>query len=217
MGVSARESSIGLAILHLDSIPFPYSTLYTLRIEREDGNGVVIERELLFNASRSRGFALTVSSAGSYRISFNSSSPESRGRLGHDGVFSFSSLGPFDNFYANVSALLDASPTPSPASTDLATQSSGRTSLVTQSRSETDMPTQSPSRTSVPTPPDSQGDGVPVAAIVVPIVGVVLIVGIVVGVWWYRRRAKGAPTTFESVVASGDERLDSLTAVSRYV
>lgn len=61
-----------------------------------------LERALMFNGSRFRGFAITVAWLGSYRVFFNATSPESSGWLLHDGIPSFAVDHPADNFYSNV-------------------------------------------------------------------------------------------------------------------
>jgi hypothetical protein len=95
-------------MLHLDSIAFPYSTVYSLTVRQDVENGSGLERELIFNASRSRGCAFTVNSVGNYSIFFRSVSPESNGRLEHDGMAVFAASGDFDNFYSNVQGVLPA-------------------------------------------------------------------------------------------------------------
>jgi hypothetical protein len=104
LSVSSAESFVGRPILHLDSISFPYSATYTLRVRLDEGNDAGFEREFPFDANRSRGCAFTVESTGNYSIFFSSVSPESNGQLDHDGLASFSVSGAYDNFYPSVSA-----------------------------------------------------------------------------------------------------------------
>jgi hypothetical protein len=194
-----------MPILHLDSIPFPYATIYRLTIHRSEESDSPTERELIFDSGRSRGCAFTVGSIGNYSIFFSSISPESSGQLRHDGVATFFAAGGFDNFYSNVQVLVQ--PTASQAMTRTPSDS------IARSKSEAGRPTASeaiaatPSETIVAPPsgsprftpsesglPDNStgsGRGVNVAAIVVPIVVVVLVTVIAVLACRHWRHKRG--------------------------
>jgi hypothetical protein len=157
---SSRESLTGLPILHLESISFPYSTVYSLRIQRESETGVGSERELTFDANRSRGFAFTVDSVGNYSIIFNSLPPESSGRLGHDGVLSFFASDPSDNLYSEVRYYFRTE-SPHLSATIPLTPTSAKTMTATSSERKTELPAQTPApseeQTDVMTVTSSQG------------------------------------------------------------
>jgi hypothetical protein len=100
---SVPEGLKSLPLLHLESIPFPNSTAYTLTIREIGGPDQECEREIQFDRNRSRGFAISVPHPGNYAIFFRSILPSFDGQLTHDGCAIFAVSGFFDNFYSNVS------------------------------------------------------------------------------------------------------------------
>jgi hypothetical protein len=204
---SSQEWLSGLPMLHLKSISFFYSTIYALTIRQEGESDIRFERELIFNASRSRGCAFTVGGIGNYSIFYNSTSPPSQGRLGHDGLLFFSVSGPYDNVYSAVPVSFGTATssetiavTPGPGMT--ASLSPEKTSVVT--RTSTGPRTATSSEEMTATPDDSkasEGNGMRVALIVVSIV-VVLALAVAFAVWWYRRNRKLQDLKYEGLIES---------------
>jgi hypothetical protein len=203
LSASTPELMEGVPMLHLDSISLPYPTFYTLKIMEEVANGVGFERELLFDSSHSRGCAFTVGSVGNYNIFFSSSSPESSGRLGHDGIVSFFAASPSDNFFSNIHSVFQ---TPTRSRTNR--QSSDATKSMTPTSTEPITPTstESMARTSseLTTPVDSQGSGGSGVnpAVIVPIVVVILAILVLVVVWRRRRPKSLSDSEYRSVTES---------------
>jgi hypothetical protein len=180
---SSVEGLVGLPIVHLESISLYIAAIYGLSIRRDGGNDGGFERELVFDRTRSRGCAFTVGSVGNYSIFFSSASPPLRGRLWHDGLFSFFAGDPYHDLYSAV---------PFYFSTESAS------SLATPTSSAT--PPSTPSGTRAPVgPPGSERRGIPTAVIVVPIVVVVLVISVTVLVWLYRRHRQVSDSEYQSV------------------
>jgi hypothetical protein len=143
------------------------------------------ERQVTFNASRSPGCAFTVGSVGNYSIAFNSISPPSSGRLGHDGIPLFSASGPYDNWYS-------AAPLYFPTDSPHATATSSRT--PTGSRTLT-------SSAEMTTPVDSpdSGGSVNLVVIIVPIAVVVLVLTGAIAFCLHRRRRRLADSSYQRI------------------
>jgi hypothetical protein len=201
LSLSSPEHLTGLPILHLESISFAYRTVYTLSIMLAVKDDERFERELIFNATRSRGCAFTVGSLGNYSIFFKSASPPSSGRLEHDGIQSFFAAGPYDTLYS-------AAPVNFPSESVHATATGSHTPPSTQALTPTSAKTPTSQPASLPPrrtmtrpssqtmtstisdamPPRSEGDGISPAVIVVPIIVAILALAATVAVCWHRRR-----------------------------
>jgi hypothetical protein len=102
-----------MPLIHLESIELTSAAVYYLTISRIDGNEPGFEREVIFNGIRARGCAFSVRSPGNYSILIRSTEPESRGRLVHDGIPSFSVSELSDSFYTSANVIhLAQSPGP---------------------------------------------------------------------------------------------------------
>jgi hypothetical protein len=192
-------------MLHLKSISFFYSTIYTLTIRQEGESGIGFERELIFNASHSQGCAFTVGGIGNYSIFFNSSSPPSQGRLGHDGLLFFSVFGPYDHVYSAVPVSFGtttSSETIAVTPGMTASLSPEKTSAVTLTSTAPRTATSSDEMTATPDDSkSSEGNGMRVALIVGSMV-VVLALAVAFAVWWYRRNRKLQDLKYEGLIES---------------
>jgi hypothetical protein len=115
---SSQEGLSSIPLIHLPSIQVPYRTIYVLTIHRIVGNSAQFEREVEFNASRSRGCAFSVSSIGEYSILFSSAEPEMSGYLVHDGIGFFAATKRSDNLYSSVQLSYPTNTPPRSRATD---------------------------------------------------------------------------------------------------
>jgi hypothetical protein len=236
MSNSSLEGLTGAPILHLASTSLAISTLYRLSIWREDESGGRLERDLIFDGSRSQGCAFTVGSVGNYSIFFNSISPRLSGQLLHDGLFSFFAAGGWDNLYSAVPFYSPEGSAPrstiprTVTSSETPPLTSNQTMTPTSSGSITPIPShrvtprssedmsRTPSEDSTPTAnqrptsagsPGSEGSGSKAAVIVVPIVVVVVAISMAVVLWWFLRHRDLSDEAYQSVTESFlDVRID---------
>jgi hypothetical protein len=101
-GPSTQELMTGLPIIHVQfaaSIAYPISRLI---VQNNDDTTKAYRREVLFNLSAHRGFAISVPSIGNYKLLSHSTDPVLCRSLVLNDVTTFAALTDGDTFYGDV-------------------------------------------------------------------------------------------------------------------
>jgi hypothetical protein len=126
---SENEGTLGLPLLHVESILLPSRAAYALTIQKFQDDAGERERQLIFDWARFVGFAFSVGGIGDYGILFNVSGTTAP--LYHDGDPLFVATWLGDSLYSRVSYLIDPTLPPPPTPTaEFIQLNRGRSSLV---------------------------------------------------------------------------------------